>query len=505
MSPVFEGGYPRYLWTWIDGNLYEARHINGPQGTYKGYRLEDIETPSRSARQAEVGPAMKLEFEWQEAPGVRDRILAATWSRLSLTIGDVCISEAIDSRSNSRRTGIYGSLFPFAEWLVEQWWELLHEALPVSPVPGGRVARPAHRDWVQRHNLLAARDGGALPDLTIARDGDDIVLQWTPDPTTGTLSRLRFVGQGTARLNAQEFERVLVDFVQAVFARLDEGHFDNEDVRRLARAWEAIQSASPEERKLCESLAVMGVDPYDPDEATDELVSAVERSLREVPEELRRDLLEGSTAASFEANLAWIERERRSLEGVAGATRFPTISFDEPRTAHETGYRAARLVRSELLRMQSKAPVKDLKSVLVERLGWAPDLFKEASHAERQRGTVEIEGMVGLDTAKSAPLLVIPNTRSEPAERFRLARAAYFPVTWQLHGSARLLTGSSTRPQRAARAFAAELLAPAEALRECISGRVSEQQLEQLAAEFVFGQMVILHQLENHDIGYLES
>ncbi len=41
----FEGGFPKYVWTWIDGVLYEARHINGPQGTYKGYRIEDLERP----------------------------------------------------------------------------------------------------------------------------------------------------------------------------------------------------------------------------------------------------------------------------------------------------------------------------------------------------------------------------------------------------------------------------------------------------------------------------
>lgn len=44
-SAIFEGGFPKYVWTWIDGGLYEARHINGPQGTYKGYRLERTEFP----------------------------------------------------------------------------------------------------------------------------------------------------------------------------------------------------------------------------------------------------------------------------------------------------------------------------------------------------------------------------------------------------------------------------------------------------------------------------
>lgn len=446
-----------------------------------------------------MGPAMRFEFEWQEAPGVRDKPLAATWSRLSLSVGDLCATEVIDLRSSSRRTGIYGSLFPLAEWLVEQWWQLLHEALPRSPVPGGRVAPPGLRGWVQRHSLLAARDGGALPDLTIARDGHDIVLHWEPDPTVRTSNRLRFVGQGTVRVNAQDFERALVVFVDAVLARLNEQLPNNQDVERVAKAWNAIRSADIPERNLCESLAVMGVDPYDPDEATNDLINAVERSIRDLPAELRADLLEGSNAGSFVTNLDWIERERVSLGGAVTSANFPTIDLDEPRTAHETGYLAAHRVRSELLGIPSNALVPDLHSVLVDRLGWAQDLIRTAP------GTDHLQGMVGLDSACSAPLLVVPNNRSEHAERFRLARAAFFPVTKSLRGSARLLTGSVTRPQRVARAFAAELLAPAAALRRRVSGRVSEQDVEQLADEYSVSTMVILHQLENHGIGYVES
>lgn len=44
-SSVFEGGFPKYVWTWVGDDLYEARHINGPQGTYKGYCLDEFEWP----------------------------------------------------------------------------------------------------------------------------------------------------------------------------------------------------------------------------------------------------------------------------------------------------------------------------------------------------------------------------------------------------------------------------------------------------------------------------
>ena len=44
-SARFEHGFPKYAWGWLDGDLYEARHINGPAGTYKGYRLAKPEHP----------------------------------------------------------------------------------------------------------------------------------------------------------------------------------------------------------------------------------------------------------------------------------------------------------------------------------------------------------------------------------------------------------------------------------------------------------------------------
>ena len=44
-SARFEQGFPRYVWGWLDGDLYEARHINGPAGTYKGYKLMQAEHP----------------------------------------------------------------------------------------------------------------------------------------------------------------------------------------------------------------------------------------------------------------------------------------------------------------------------------------------------------------------------------------------------------------------------------------------------------------------------
>ena len=48
VSALTEQGFPsfpKYVWGWLGDDLYEARHINGPAGTYKGYRIEESERP----------------------------------------------------------------------------------------------------------------------------------------------------------------------------------------------------------------------------------------------------------------------------------------------------------------------------------------------------------------------------------------------------------------------------------------------------------------------------
>ena len=44
-APLRSRAFPKYVWGWLDGDLYEARHINGPAGTYKGYKLQESEYP----------------------------------------------------------------------------------------------------------------------------------------------------------------------------------------------------------------------------------------------------------------------------------------------------------------------------------------------------------------------------------------------------------------------------------------------------------------------------
>jgi hypothetical protein len=437
--------------------------------------------------------SLRFDFEWESAPGVRDPILASTWARFGVSVGSHCLTEVVDVRAKGLRTAVYGPLFPLVEWLVENWWALLSEPAPRSGMPLGRHAAPRWASWVKRHNLLAAREGSALPDLSISRDGDHLLFQWDADPETPVSAPVRFVNKGTARLPAESFETEAERLVNAVVARLAERTPESGAFRKLEEAWNVIRVSDDSERELCTALAVLGVDPYDPDEATEELIALVERALRDLDPALCADLFEGTQARFLPTDLAWIESIKDRL--VPGESKtFPTLRGLSGETPHELGYAAARRVRTEMLGLDDAEPIPDLAQRIERQLGWTSGCPERVLGAKG----LQLEGLVGLEASTSTPRLFVGDDRSGRAERFRLARAAFFPVTDQLGSSGRLLSNAGTPLQRASRAFAAELLVPSAALARRIDGRVRDSQIEDWAEEFLVSSRVVEHQIENH-------
>jgi len=439
---------------------------------------------------------MQFEIEWEDAPGVRDRVLAATWARLSIRIEGIYVTELLDLRSSSRRTAVYGSLFPLAEWVVENWWNLLYEPCPTSPVVSARAARAWMRHVMQRHGILSARDGGALPDLSIWNDGAETILHWDPDPPSIQAARVRFVGQGHVRLPAPSVRAGLTSLVNHVIGRLEAcGLQDDEDALRLRTAWSAVGDSTVDEPETCRRLALLGLNPYDPDEATEAIIAVLDRAGAMLPAALADDLLEGTRPAGLMADLAWVEAGARVL-GAGGTQRLATVD----KTAHEAAYAAARETR-RLLGLDGQSPVVDLPTALITQLGWSEEVEREHHGAASGR----LDALVGWSPTTHKPLSLVPSRRSDAAARFRLARAAYLVLSGAATAAPRLLSAAATWPQRASRAFAAELLVPAAALAERIEGAVSEALVEEVAEEYRVSPLLVKHQIENHRLGTIEG
>jgi hypothetical protein len=443
-----------------------------------------------------------LEFrvEWLDAPAVKDLVLARTWARLELQVDGSgspprLLTLCVRTSSDSVHRGVYGSVFPVAEWIVENWWFLLFEPLRASEFRSGRTNAAVNHSlsWVQRHNLLAAREGGALPDVTIFRDGPSAVICWAPDPDEGDPTRpTRFIsGAGTARMTVSDLQSSLYHLVEAVLERLDS--WNDQDSLRLRENWRAIVSSTETEADLCASSAMLGLDPYDPEELTDEVADLLEGEVASQPPLLKNDLLEASSGKTLRRDHEWTRVAASRLEGSHGDTNDqPMLEAAQQlmSAAHHVGYMAARAFRETFDIPDS--PIVNLIDLLRRKCGWpsAPEIILDGPSALPQLA------MVGKD-GDGVPRIVAGQSRHETSRRFRLARGVYFLRSADHPSTRRLITGAHSWDQRASRAFAAELLAPAAVLRADIADEVSDEVIDDLASKFHVSSWVIEHQLAN--------
>ena len=444
---------------------------------------------------------IRFRMEWQDAPGVRDTIWARTWCRLAIEADRRLVTEAIDGTSKSVRDGVYGSALPLCQWIVENWWFLLNESyrFPARYASSDLARTPRDREWVQRHSLLAAREGNALPDLTLHRDEHKVVVRWMPDRTPPAHPFLRFTGEGEAHLNVAEAERGLLEAVQAVMDRLD--GMDEPEVNDLRADWEAIAGATERERRLCEWSARLGVDPNDPNELTDDLEDTLLEPVTKFDAPLRNDFLDASSPQTLQGDMRWLRRAE-ALAADAGEACSPAdredISCDiDKDAAHKRGYACAAALRRHLSPANGHEPITGLDEVLA-RLGWA----------QCPSRTTELERESLLETAltrsdEGAAVAIIGDA-GQARNRFRLARSAFLHH-FTGNGIRRLVTEAHTWEQRASRAFAAEFLSPAAGLSEQLGGRASPMVIDELADHYQVSSQTIRHQIANHHLAWIND
>ena len=445
---------------------------------------------------------IRFRMEWQDAPGVRDAVLARTWCRLVIEAGGRLVTEAVHGPTESLRGGIYGSALPLCQWIVENWWFLLNESyrFPARYASWDLARTSRDREWVQRHSLLAAQEGNALPDLTLHRDEQEVVVRWMPDRTPSVHPFLRFTGEGV-HLTVADAERGLAEAVQTVMDRLD--GVDEPQVREVRADWEAIAAATEQERRLCEWSARLGIDPYDPNELTDDLAGALVESVADLNAALRDDFLDAARPQTLLRDVDWL-RQAEALAADAGCACSPAdrenISCDiDEDAAHERGYACAKELRRHLSLADGHEPIADLDEILV-RLGWA-------RYPSR---TMDLERESPLEAALTrsdeGAAVAIVGDAGQAGNRFRLARTVFLHH-FSRNGRMprRLVTEAHTWEQRASRAFAAEFLAPAAGLSKQLGGRASLVVIDELASHYGVSSQAVGHQIENHRLAWIND
>lgn len=432
---------------------------------------------------AELG----LAYDWLSVEGVQGPELRATWARFTLRVDGTVVTKVLDEKAQTTRDDVYLPLYPLAEWLATHWWVLFHE-----------VETPwklADSAFSMRHSLRDAREGYALPPLTILPQGETVRLVWEQEALPH--HRVEFLTRGQGDVPTSTFRGVVSDFIQGVVGRLRELKIER---TLLEEEWKAIESTDPEEREFCTAAAALGLDPYALEDDQRQEIASVAES---IPPSLRSEffplahvghlgeeskvVLEALEAGSTNpANLEPIKDIRSEVQTSA--------AVQTPGPPWVTGYAVARELRKHL-NLDSQ-PLPSLEALSKALRTSSAELRKAIRQTPAP--TPLFDALVSLNDAGS-PGFVVTSRRDE-SRRFHLCRG-FFEYLTNASLVAALITEAKSDRQAKSRAFAAEFLAPADGLQTRISGNtVTRDEVDELASEFLVSPWVIHHQLENHQI-----
>jgi len=411
-----------------------------------------------------------VELEWDDGSGVRAKELQATWCRLVLKVGDQPVTLLRDLQAGSFRKSIHVSSYPLAEWFAYNWWTLQAASPPMLA-----------ESFVL--NVAAVGDGFPWPHMELSPDEESVVVRWN----RSTHDRIEFVGRGLERVTSESVLHTATAVIENTLSRLDDAGVPRTP---LHEEWAAINAADDEERAFAAAAARLGADPYDmPDELALALVSASD----ELPPDLHQDVLAAASPANFQGIAAWITDQIPS----SGAARrhLPTDSYHEWANAIRSngGSRPSRQVPWARGFAAAQVLRKFINPVLAEPV----DLDDVILTEQRRFPHRAIEAVCN---RTDAVRIVVPEGRQTSGLRFCQARALYRALTIDPnHPFA--LTNARTGVQKAERAFAAELLAPVQGIRELARSdfdALTDDDADDLAHAFGVSSLVIRHQIDNH-------
>ena len=415
-----------------------------------------------------------LDFDWVDVAPSPDEFARRTMAKLCIRVNGTAVTSITDHRHRLNRDHVLVPLHHVAEWLVAHWHHLLHEVADTGE------QRP---DFDIRHNLVFAGDGFVMPQLTILSAAGATSLRWLA--SRPRFAELEFIHTGEARVPTEELEQAFRTLIDAVVDKLRR---ENLPLPALDDAWSAINELDAEEQEFARAAALIGVDPFDVDDAlADSIVAFWQGTLPN----LREDALAGADTESLPKVERWLRRglsflDEHRADGQSDWDRLRrSMSQSDSPVPWMQGYELARCFLREI-------GGRDSRDAL------ASSGLPEIPHRMSDAPSTRLQGLVAADS----PACVV-TSRGESAKRFLRARALGAYLASSSSGPS-LLSSLSTDFQALTRAFAAELLAPARELRDRLGGGpVGASALRALAREFRVSDSVIRHQIENHHLAPL--
>ena len=413
---------------------------------------------------------MRFSAEWLEDGVSASPELQATDCFLEILVGERRVSRFVDNRTDRAHDRIVMPAYPAAEGVARKWWSLV----------AGRT---------QTFCLRSFRDGFALPDIRLKPDGCFINI-WA-EPFEYRNPSVNFTVRSRERVSVSVFERDLSAFIESVLERLSENEIS---FNWLQERWDAIceSQENADQLAFCEAAGALGIDPYG---CTDEEATLVEISSEPFADDALPEFLAGCPLNGIREALNWVNESESALGDRAVVPDLPDIApavrqrLSENATeerAWEVGYRAAAACREQknLSPMRSFGKPSEIANLFGSR-------SFELSPSRVSGLRAEVNG------AGAQPQVVVSGLGHPGSINFATMRAIGDYLVYSSYGRAPINDTHSYR-QAVGRAFAAEMLAPAEVI---VDMQDAGKSIEEIAAERNVSEMIVVHHLENHRTG----
>ena len=413
---------------------------------------------------------MKFSAEWLD-DGVSDSAeLRATDCSLQILVGGQHVSRFVDNQTDLAHDRVALPAYPSAEGFARNWWSLVSRR-------------------TRTFRLRGFREGFALPDVHIRPDGRYVTV--SAEPFEYTNPPVSFTVRAAERITIDEFERDLGAFIEATLDRLS-----SKDVSCiwLRERWDTIRASQgdEDERVFCEAAGALGIDPYT---CPDEQAELIELSAEPLADDALPEFLAGCTLDRIRDALAWMHDSETVLGEKAALPDLPAIASGirqqlagdatEGR-AWKTGYAAAAACRDQL-----DVPVTCSFRTPCEIASLFGALEFEVTGNRVDGLRAQVNGAV------DRPTVIVAGPGHPASLNFSTMRAVGDYIVYGSDGRAPVTDTPSYR-QAVGRAFAAEMLAPAEII---TAMKVDGLGIEEIAAERNVSEFLIMRHLENHGMG----
>jgi Zn-dependent peptidase ImmA (M78 family) len=398
----------------------------------------------------------------------------ACFAAISINWGETCLTECHDPFVNRIRSSPLLSGYHLAEWLAWNWWRLRWE--PRTPAS----------DWPFAHNMATIGAGYVWPNITIFSDGQRIALIAKPTQEVSTAA-FRFISNVDAIVQSRQFETSIDAFIEQIINQLREERISDTNLHKI---WFDMQNERNDidlaKRRKFEAL--LGVDP---DEGN---ISIIDRLINDA-QSIGDEEAMGEVAANHPGGGSMLTvAEIRDAANKIGfdISLQNSVSFDKgiqlPGKTEVPAWLLGAIAAKEL-RKQEHLEDSLIDDATLAGLAGVQESIINSSDSSPDLSFILHEG-------RSSRIAFRSKWRS--GRRFELARLLGDRLVTASDKVLFPATRAYTFRQKMQRSFAAEFLAPFEAVKERLDGDYSEEKRHEVSLQFEVSDRTIDTILVNH-------